>query len=32
MPKLKFKDIKEDIEVNKLSTLRFYENKYFGLF
>lgn len=32
MPKLKFKDIKEDIEVNKMTTLRFYENKYFGLF
>ena len=32
MPKLKFKDIKDDIEFNKMTALRFYENKYFGLF
>ena len=32
MPKMKFKDIKDDIEVNKMTSLRFYENKYFGLF
>lgn len=31
MPKLKFREIKDD-NIEKLTALRFYENKYFGLF
>ena len=32
MPKLRYREIKEDIEVESYSARRFYENKFFGLF
>lgn len=32
MPKVKYRDIKEPLEAEKLTAKRFYESKYFGLF
>ncbi|MBR3889684.1 hypothetical protein IKJ53_04140 [bacterium] len=32
MPKLRYREIKENINDEKLTALRFYESKYFGLF
>ena len=32
MPKVKYRDLKEPVEAEKLTARRFYESKYFGLF
>ena len=32
MPKVKYRELKESVNSEKLNALRFYESKYFGLF